>query len=51
MRPQWTGGYAGGGVGWIDAHLLASTLAGRLKLWTTDPRLATLAKESGIAYD
>jgi len=41
----------GRGVGWIDAHLLASTLVGRLKLWTTDSRLATLAKELGIAYD
>jgi predicted nucleic acid-binding protein len=41
----------GRGVGWIDAHLLASALVGRLKLWTTDPRLATLAKELAIAYD
>lgn len=41
----------GRGVGWIDAHLLASALVGRLKLWTTDPRLATLARELGIAYD
>ena len=41
----------GRGVGWIDAHLLASALVGHLKLWTTDPRLATLAKELGIGYD
>jgi predicted nucleic acid-binding protein len=41
----------GRGVGWIDAHLLASALVGRLKLWTTDLRLATLAKELGIPYD
>jgi predicted nucleic acid-binding protein len=41
----------GRGVGWIDAHLLASSLVGRLKLWTTDPRLTTLAKELGIAYE
>lgn len=40
----------GRGVGWIDAHLLASALVGRLKLWTTDPRLAIVAKELGIAY-
>jgi predicted nucleic acid-binding protein len=39
------------GIGWIDAHLLASALVGRLKLWTTDPRLAVLARELGIAYD
>ena len=41
----------GRGIGWIDAHLLASALVGRLKLWTTDPRLAVLARELGIAYD
>jgi|SRR5581483_5003491 len=40
----------GRGIGWIDAHLLASTLVGRLKLWTADPRLAVLALELGIAY-
>ena len=40
----------GRGIGWIDAHLLASALVGRLKLWTTDPRLAMLAKEFGVAY-
>ena len=41
----------GRGVGWVDAHLLASALVGRLKLWTTDPSLESLAKELGIAYD
>jgi predicted nucleic acid-binding protein len=41
----------GRGIGWVDAHLLASALVGRLKLWTTDPRLAALAGELGIAYD
>jgi predicted nucleic acid-binding protein len=40
----------GRGVRWIDVHLLASTLVGRLKLWTADPALATLAKELGIGY-
>ncbi|HTW25129.1 MAG TPA: PIN domain-containing protein, partial [Candidatus Baltobacteraceae bacterium] len=29
----------GRGIGWIDAHLLASALVGRLQLWTADPRL------------
>jgi predicted nucleic acid-binding protein len=38
------------GIGWIDAHLLASALVGRLQLWTSDPALATLARELGIAY-
>jgi predicted nucleic acid-binding protein len=41
----------GRGIGWIDAHLLASALVGHLKLWTTDPRLAVLAKELKTSYD
>jgi hypothetical protein len=38
------------GIGWIDAHLLASALVGRLKLWTADPRLAVIAGELGVQY-
>jgi hypothetical protein len=41
----------GRGVGWIDVHLLASALVGRLKLWTTDPRLMLVARELGVAYE
>ena len=41
----------GRGIGWIDAHLLASALVGRLKLWTIDTSLESLAKELGVAYD
>ena len=41
----------GRGVGWVDAHLLASALVGHLQLWTADSRLATLAEELGIAYN
>jgi predicted nucleic acid-binding protein len=41
----------GRGIGWIDAHLLASALVGHLRLWTADPALLTLAKELGIAYE
>ena len=41
----------GRGIGWIDAHLLASALVGRLRLWTLDPALAMLAKELGINYE
>ncbi|MEZ5317825.1 MAG: PIN domain-containing protein [Vicinamibacterales bacterium] len=41
----------GRGIGWIDAHLLASALVGRVRLWTADEPLATLARELGIAYD
>ena len=40
----------GRGVGWIDVHLLASAIVGRLRLWTADPRFAGLASELGIAY-
>ena len=41
----------GRGIGWIDAHLLASALVGRLRLWTIDPALAMLAKELGTNYE
>jgi len=41
----------GRGIGWIDAHLLASALVGRLMLWTADSPLATVATELGIAYE
>jgi predicted nucleic acid-binding protein len=40
----------GRGAGWIDIHLLASTLVDQLELWTADPRLARLAGELGVAY-
>ena len=41
----------GRGIGWIDAHLLASALVGRLTLWTIDPALAMLAKELRVSYE
>ena len=41
----------GRGIGRIDAHLLASALVGRLKLWTAGSPLATVAAELGIAYE
>jgi predicted nucleic acid-binding protein len=40
----------GRGIGWIDAHLLASALVGNLRLWTADPRLATVAVALGVEY-
>jgi len=40
----------GRGLGWIDAHLLASALVARMNLWTADERLAGLAVELGVAY-
>lgn len=41
----------GRGIGWIDAHLLASSLVGRLKLWTTDARLKEMAEGLKINYE
>jgi len=40
----------GRGVGWIDVHLLASALAGRLQLWTVDRPFSAVANEFGVAY-
>ncbi len=40
----------GRGVGWVDAHLLASALVGKTELWTADARLAQLAEELGVDY-
>jgi predicted nucleic acid-binding protein len=42
---------SGRGIGWIDAHVLASTLIARLTLWTADAALATIAAELGIAHE
>ena len=44
-------GLYGRGVGWIDVHLLASAIVGRLQLWTADPRFSAVAKELGVAYE
>jgi predicted nucleic acid-binding protein len=41
----------GRGIGWIDAHLLASALVGRVRLWTADLPLVAVATELGIAYE
>jgi predicted nucleic acid-binding protein len=40
---------AGSGIGWVDAHLLASALLGVTPIWTLDRPLATLARRLGIA--
>ena len=41
----------GRGIGWIDAHLLASALLADLALWTADPRLVAMARELDVAYE
>jgi len=35
----------GRGIGWIDAHLLASARLSRSKLWTLDQRLRAVSRE------
>jgi len=40
----------GRGIGWVDVHLLASALVSRVRLWTADSRLQTVASELGIAH-
>jgi predicted nucleic acid-binding protein len=37
-------GLQGIGLGWLDAHLLASALTSRSALWTADSRLAAAAR-------
>jgi len=39
----------GKGLGWLDAHLLASAMVSQTPLWTRDRRLAVVAKSLGIA--
>ena len=38
----------GRGIGWVDAHLLASVVLDGVLVWTTDRRLATAARSLGI---
>ena len=42
-------GLAGSGIGWVDAHLLGSALAGGARLWTLDRRLARVATSLGAS--
>jgi predicted nucleic acid-binding protein len=41
----------GRGLGWIDMHLLASATLAPTTFWTADKRLATVARELGLALD
>lgn len=41
----------GRGLGWIDLHLLASTLLDRSKLWTLDGPLRHAARTLHCAFD
>lgn len=39
---------AGRGVGWVDAHLLASAMIGSTQVWTLDRHLAAAAARLGV---
>ena len=39
----------GRGIGYVDAHLLASVKLSHCQLWTQDRRLAVLTQERGLA--
>ena len=41
-------GLAGAGIGWVDAHLLASALLGGTRIWTLDRPLAAVAARLGL---
>ena len=44
-------GFMGRGIGYIDAHLLASVIRdGSASLWTRDRRLAQISAELGVAF-
>jgi predicted nucleic acid-binding protein len=40
---------SGRGIGWVDVHLIAGALLGRLRLWTLDRRLAAVAHALHVA--
>jgi len=40
----------GRGIGWIDAHLLASVIVASSRIWTADRPLADVAQDFGVAY-
>jgi predicted nucleic acid-binding protein len=38
------------GIGWVDAHLLASTLTSSAALWSMDADLTSAASELGVDF-
>lgn len=46
----WARKIHGRGIGWIDAHLLASALVAGVQLWTADGPMGAVADELGVAY-
>jgi len=43
-------GLMGRGIGYIDVHLLASTVLSATRLWTRDKSLAAVAADLGVAF-
>ena len=41
---------SGAGIGWVDAHLLASSMLANAPLWTEDAGLRRAAARLGILY-
>lgn len=39
----------GSGIGWLDAHLLASAVISGVPLWTIDHALASAARKAGVS--
>lgn len=42
-------GLNGRGLGWIDAHLLASAMLSKCRLWTLDKQLERAARKLGVS--
>ncbi|HUQ92254.1 MAG TPA: PIN domain-containing protein [Bryobacteraceae bacterium] len=40
----------GGGLGWVDTHLLASALLSNCRFWTIDARLAKATAKLGLSW-
>ena len=40
----------GTGIGYVDAHLVASAILSNMPLWTADRRLNGVSHELGVAY-
>jgi hypothetical protein len=40
----------GRGLGWVDAHLLASALLSHCEFWTLDKKLGEAAREMGLNF-
>lgn len=44
-------GLSGSGIGYVDAHLVASAMLTDALIWTRDRRLAAVASRLGLGFD